>query len=430
MTVHPFSQVPLFEANKGWGNGVLVPLLERLYDAEFPRVANPRRGSWFAARLAQRAGYAQLSSVYSAKRNLRYVLDPSNPALFEGLRRGSGTLLLDGSGEGIRFWTHPFDDLHRNLDRLEIPADRIIFVNSSVTWAGEYAAWQQKSAFRTPIGHALHNYYVTDMVERMGRAFGHEAISAIRSNFLWKLQVPVPLTKRFVFTNFAPRAHRVFMLLDLVANDTLRHGFVSLPSLANKNVTFPEESSAAPLFPALLDRYGPHLPRLERFLPLLLDGQAGSDSNEMLASFLPPHHFADSCFSIVAETDFGPNGEPARRYTEKTLQAMLHLHPFVVVGDPGVLTLLREFGFRTFSPFIDECYDAITDPAERLAAVGREVARLCALSAPAMREGLRGLAEVLTHNHRLVLQARGRIRELWDEPLLHKLNSGSTEGVR
>lgn len=429
MTSHPFSELSLFEANKGWGNGVLVPLLERVYGAEFPRAANPRRGGWFAVRLAQRAGYSQLSSLYSAKRNVRYVLDPSSAALFDGLRSGCGTLLLDGSGEGIRFWTHPFDDLHRNLDRLEIPADRIVFVNSSVTWAAEYVAWQQESGFPTPIGHAIHNYYVTDMVERIGRAFSHEAISAIRSNFLWKLHVPVPLPKRFVFTNFAPRAHRVFMLLDLASNDTLGQGFVSLPSLANKGITFPEASSGAPEFPALLDRYVRHLPKLQQCLPLLLDGRTGGGSNEMLASFLPPHHFADSYFSIVAETDFGSSGERSRRFTEKTLQAMLYFHPFVVIGDPGVLALLREFGFRSFSPFIDERYDAITDPTERLAAVGSEVARLCALSASAMREILQELAEVLTHNHRLVLQAQSRIRELWDEPLLHKLGRRATEGI-
>jgi hypothetical protein len=100
--------------------------------------------------------------------------------------------------------------------------------------------------------------------------------------------------------------------------------------------------------------------------------------NEMLEPYLR------SYMSIVTETYFS-RGEWLF-ITEKICKAMYGLHPFLVAGDPGSLALLRQYGFQTFSPFIDESYDELVDPTDRMRAILSEIERLAALSNDEMHD--------------------------------------------
>jgi hypothetical protein len=51
-------------------------------------------------------------------------------------------------------------------------------------------------------------------------------------------------------------------------------------------------------------------------------------------------------------------------------------HPALVVGNPSSLQLVRELGFETFSPFLDESYDSAEMAQERFARLTAELIRL------------------------------------------------------
>jgi len=55
--------------------------------------------------------------------------------------------------------------------------------------------------------------------------------------------------------------------------------------------------------------------------------------------------------------------------TEKILRPIACGHPFILVSTPGALKYLHRYGFKTFHNLIDESYDEIQDPVERLRAV-------------------------------------------------------------
>ena len=65
--------------------------------------------------------------------------------------------------------------------------------------------------------------------------------------------------------------------------------------------------------------------------------------------------------------------------TEKILRPIACGKPFVLVSTPGALKYLRQYGFQTFSPFIDESYDDIEDVAQRIPAIAAELRRLSQL---------------------------------------------------
>jgi hypothetical protein len=84
--------------------------------------------------------------------------------------------------------------------------------------------------------------------------------------------------------------------------------------------------------------------------------------------------YATTAISLVTETDF-TDGEIAR-VTEKTVKALCLGHPALVVGNPSSLQLVRQLGFETFSPFLDESYDAAEMAQERFARLTSELIRL------------------------------------------------------
>jgi hypothetical protein len=84
-----------------------------------------------------------------------------------------------------------------------------------------------------------------------------------------------------------------------------------------------------------------------------------------------------TAIEVVLETLFD---DDRLHLTEKTLRPIACGRPFILMATHGSLEYLRDYGFQTFNGFIDETYDTIVDPTERLQAVIKEMSRIAALS--------------------------------------------------
>ena len=94
-------------------------------------------------------------------------------------------------------------------------------------------------------------------------------------------------------------------------------------------------------------------------------------------------YFNDSYFSLVTETKFlrdlpGVSDTQLDCYlfSEKIYKPILAKHPFILMSIPGSLAVLRQGGYKTFHPYIDESYDNIIDDEDRIEAIINEVERL------------------------------------------------------
>lgn len=99
--------------------------------------------------------------------------------------------------------------------------------------------------------------------------------------------------------------------------------------------------------------------------------------------------YASSKISIVIETLF-PYKEEDFHATEKIYKAIAYNKPFIIFGSHLFLKNLRSMGYRTFSPYIDETYDTIENPIDRVNAIIAEMTRINNLSDDAL--------ESLVHN--------------------------------
>lgn len=86
--------------------------------------------------------------------------------------------------------------------------------------------------------------------------------------------------------------------------------------------------------------------------------------------------YATTAVEVVLETLF----DDSRHYlTEKTLRPIACGRPFILTATAGSLEYLKKYGFETFSGLIDETYDTIVNPRERLLAILQEIKRISKL---------------------------------------------------
>ena len=80
--------------------------------------------------------------------------------------------------------------------------------------------------------------------------------------------------------------------------------------------------------------------------------------------------YQDNVFQVISETSFVTNNLLLPFITEKTWLAILNRRPFIIASEVGLLTKLKQMGFRTFEQYLlDPEYHNITDDEKRLNAV-------------------------------------------------------------
>lgn len=115
-------------------------------------------------------------------------------------------------------------------------------------------------------------------------------------------------------------------------------------------------------------------------------------------------YYENSYFSVVPETTFyyRENSINSRFITEKTFKAIAMKHPFVLATIPKSLEVLKNLGYKTFSPWIDESYDEELDDNKRLLMIVKEVDRLANLNQEQLSEFISNVAPICEHNYNLL----------------------------
>jgi hypothetical protein len=123
--------------------------------------------------------------------------------------------------------------------------------------------------------------------------------------------------------------------------------------------------------------------------------------------------YEETYFSVVTETlcmrihsHDGHTGI-GRLLSEKTFKAILNKHPFILVGVPKTLQLLKELGYKTFSPWINESYDDEYDDYKRLIMIAQEIKKLAELKPAELTEFLKFANGIVEHNFKVLHTKKG-----------------------
>lgn len=218
---------------------------------------------------------------------------------------------------------------------------------------------------------------------------------------------PVPKLKKFVNFNRRWRPHRPAFVACMAALGTLEHGYVSLglsdmsSTLSRQWVNIEQFFADIPEAKTLLAANHDHIVSLP---PMYLDTD-NLENPPPLMHREQAKFFHESYFSVVSETNFQTLGWEGgnRFFSEKTFKTIAFRHPFLLISVANSLPLLHELGYKTFSPWIDESYDAETNDAQRLWMIAKELQRLCSLPESELRaicDEMKHICEDNFHNLR------------------------------
>ena len=215
--------------------------------------------------------------------------------------------------------------------------------------------------------------------------------------------------KSFLNFNRRWRIHRPAMVALLYAYDLMDKGYISLATVTDDNLKWDTE------FIAIIN----HIEKDKELVDLLLKNKDQIISLPNL--YLDTHNlsinrpsliekdipfeinrklYEDTYFSLVSETFFFNND--AIFFTEKIFKPIAYKHPFILISSPMQLDSLRELGYRTFHPYINEDYDKETNDVKRLRMVVEEVKRLSNLNQNELFEFIDNVKPIVEHNFQVL----------------------------
>lgn len=217
------------------------------------------------------------------------------------------------------------------------------------------------------------------------------------------LQAQPNFTKLFLTYNRAARIHRTLLMLLLTQNNLLESGIFSFGTIVNSKPLFNSRLMAASeslsnkdLNTLFSDQEWEQLKKLQN---------TSLDYDDLINSSLHAINVNisdyDSTFvSLVTETLYDKN---VLFLSEKIYKPILTGHPFIVLGNPGTLTLLQKKGYKTFNQFWDELYDNEHDLYKRTNMIMDIVKKLNSKSFSELQDLRSMMQDILNHNRNLFL---------------------------
>lgn len=100
-----------------------------------------------------------------------------------------------------------------------------------------------------------------------------------------------------------------------------------------------------------------------KYIPKFVDDNVDPRSNPTTDNSV--FKFTDSYLHIITET-FIHNTKNHLSFSEKTFKAIYYMQPFIIIGQKNSLMALEEYGYNTFSKWIDNSYDEIDNDELRI----------------------------------------------------------------
>lgn len=139
--------------------------------------------------------------------------------------------------------------------------------------------------------------------------------------------------------------------------------------------------------------------------PLYLDTEDLVTNRALIDDTLTPY-YEKSLISIISETNYYTRHsgmESSCFLSEKAWKPILFKHPFMIISTPGILSSLRQLGYKTFSDIIDESYDTMEDDDDRMLAIIEETERLTKLTKKQRKAFIKVAKEICEHNFNVLI---------------------------
>ena len=326
------------------------------------------------------------------------ILPNIKPPIIEAMKDGSIKLVICNTHEAHHKILAP---IYTELQKYEIPPKSVYIISESrdISKANKETA----EKFNTEPANSIWSRVFEWNIH-------HQLQEQINSGKQFKTLYKKEYFKKFLNFNRRLRLHRPVFTGLLKAYDLLDKGYVSF-SMWEHNFDYWQEvieTHTIDQFPFVGSLLREHQSNIKAIPTLYLDTEE-LHINQPNLKRETDHYYENTFFSLVSETNYYQSldsQEPGVFFSEKIFKPIAELHPFVLIASPYSLKVLKEIGYKTFHPYIDESYDNEPNDDLRFKMLISEVKRLCELSTEQIHEFIDNVTEICKHNQQWLLQRK------------------------
>ena len=344
------------------------------------------------------------------------IFDFMNDKILKMIRNKNAYVLINYTQEG-HITHNDYRNLHNEINRQKIPANKIIFIASNQNGKKQYLNFSKKYKKLTKekkfniieMNHMLessneiyHQILNDDYNKKIDELYPH------KQSFVSKQDLDdgrdTIREKYFLCYNRVIREYRLALVAMIYEMGLQDKGIISCGAkgvdsifggvFPNKIGDFLKDEKQNELVSNALKKIKPLYPIDAdgdidaEFLPEWGSGAVGQWSN-----FAP--QYKRVYFNVITESCYY---EDCIYMSEKVFKPISQLVPFIYLTNPFSMAKLREIGYKTFSPWINESYDEEVDNDKRFFMILDEIKRLCSMSKEEIHKWYYEMEDILLYN--------------------------------
>ena len=334
------------------------------------------------------------------------------------IRDNNGYILINYLHEGhIR--QENYKELHNELLNYNIPANKVIFVSSNVNCKQQYETFCDNMPLLTK--SKIHIIEANHMLESSVDIYNYvldnnynndlDKVLPYKQSFVNKQDLDdmrdTIREKYFLCYNRVIREYRLALIAMIYKMGLQDKGIISLGAKEVDTAfggvwpdyisSFIEDKKQNEMVSSALKKIKPLYP---------IDADSDIDANWIYkdgekwggpvgqwSNF--SHQYKRIYFNIVTESCYN---EDCIYMSEKIFKPISNLVPFIIVSTPFFLKKLREIGYKTFHPWINESYDEEVDNDKRFFMILDEIKRLCSMTKEEIHKWYYEMEDILLYN--------------------------------
>jgi len=348
-------------------------------------------------------------------------LDFTNDKIIDLIRNKHGYILISYIQEG-HVTRRNYKELHNELFKRKIPANKVLLASSNLNGKKQYKIFCDNMPTLTK--EKIHILEANHMLEASNEIYNNvlinnydkriDKVQPYKQSFVSKKDLDdmrdTIREKYFLSYNRVIREYRLALVAMIYEMGLDDKGIISLGAekvdsafggvWPNKISDFIEDKKQNEIVSDALKKIKPLYP---------IDADGDIDANwiydkegEIIGGMVGQwsnfsHQYKRIYFNIVTESCYY---EDCIYMSEKIFKPISNLVPFIIVSNPFFLAKLREIGFKTFHPWIDESYDEETNNDKRFFMILDEIKRLCSMSKEEIHKWYYEMEDILLHNQK------------------------------
>lgn len=308
------------------------------------------------------------------------------PSIVRDIQEKKYFLIVDNS---LEYFVSQIDSIYKNIvDAYNIPPEQVIFL-SSIPNVDYYVNRVANQLSRPPIKSEWFSLF-----EVTGQ-------SVSDNNKIVSLPKHIKFyDKKFLNLNRRWRLHRPLLVMLLRDAGLLDQGHVSMApsddggnwktSLHKLKVRYNNHPEINEIINRNSDIY--NIPDLYLDTTDLVTNRA--EHQDSINDY-----YEQTYFSVITETTYHEN---VPFLSEKVFKAIAMGHPFILVSAPNTLQYLKQLGYKTYHPMIDEKYDTIQNHGDRMLYIVKEIERLCSMDRTQLKKWLKTARFIANYNMRIL----------------------------